>query len=392
MRRSSLALKLYAAFACAYWLPQLYGVLKLLELPTVESMQPDRSRTEWPRVSVIITACNEEDTIEEAVRSRLEDDYPELEIVLIDDRSEDGTGAIVDRLATEDPRVTAIHIRELPAGWVGKVHAMDVGVRTASGEWLLLSDADVRVRPGTIQRSISFADERGFDHLAVFPQFLPAGILLDAVVSDLSRILCVFGRIWAISDPDSGAAAGSGSFNLVRRTALEATEGLEWIRLEVADDVTLGQMLKSSGARQQMIKGNGWVAVCFYPTIRDAVFGSKRAMFTSLGVCSQNRSVAEGAGGSELDLAPLILSVQRRNSKLRLLGRALACAQLAVALIFNRWFERPPAHAAFAPFASVIVGALSVRAGILGAVRGGINWRGTFYPTSLLKSGRRFRP
>jgi Glycosyl transferase family 2 len=392
MTSSNRALKAYAAIAFAYWIPQLYGVRRLFELPAIADMVPDGARTEWPRVSVIITACNEEETIEDAVRSRLEDDYPALELVLVDDRSTDRTGAIVDMLAEADPRISAIYIEELPDGWVGKVRAMDVGARAAGGEWLLFSDADVRVRPGTIARAVSYADAQGIDHLAVLPEFLPAGAFIDAVVSDFSRILCVFGRVWEIGDPKSSAAAGSGSFNMVRRRALEASEGLEWLRLEVADDVTMGQMLKASGARQQLAKGNGWVGVCFYPTIRDALVGSERAMFTALGGCSLVRCLAIGAGLAGLELAPLALALQRRDRWSRRLGVALVGVQLAVSIVFNKWFERSPCDAVVAPLGSLAIAVLSARAGVLGKARGGINWRGTFYPTSLLKSGRRFRP
>jgi len=392
MAPRNLALKAYAALAFAYWVPQLYGARKLNELPIVDEIVEDDERTEWPLVSVIITACNEEDTVEDAVRSRLEDYYPGLEIVLIDDRSTDGTGAIVDALAAEDSRITPIHIEELPEGWVGKVRAMEVGARATGGEWLLFSDADVQVRPGTIARAVSFAEGEGLDHLAILPEFLPAGALIDAVVSDFSRILCVLGRVWEISDPKSSAAAGSGSFNMVRRNALEATEGLEWLRLEIADDVTMGQMLKAAGARQQMAKGNGWVAVCFYPTIRAGMVGSERALFTALGGCSLARCMVAGVGFAGLELAPLVLALQRRNMMLRFVGAALTGVQLAVAVVFNRWFGRPPCHSLVAPLGSLVMALLLVRAGVLGKARGGINWRGTFYPTPLLKSGRRFRP
>lgn len=391
MKSLNKALKAYAALTCAYWLPQLYGVMRLSGVPTVEGMSPETERTDWPRVSVIITACNEEDTIEAAVRPRLDDDYPELEIVLIDDRSTDGTGTMIDRLAEEDPRITPIHVDELPHGWLGKLHAMDVGVRAASGDWLLFSDADVQVRAGTLGRTVAYSEENGVDHMAILPDFLPAGFILDAAISNFARIMCVLGRMWAVSNPGSRAAAGSGSFNMVRRETLEATEGLEYLKLEVSDDVTIGQMLKASGARQAFAKGNGWVAVCFYPTIQDALVGSERALFTALGGCSMWCCIGIGVGFVGLELAPLVLGLQKRNLKVRRLGRALMCVQIAVSLVFDRWFERPLCHAPLAPLGSAAIMGAFIRAGVLGAARGGIQWRGTFYPTSLLKSGRRFK-
>jgi len=383
----------YTAAAFTYWLSQVYSVFRLRsEVPMVEQMPVDESRTGWPGVSVIIAACNEEAAIEEAVRSRLDDDYPGLELILVDDRSTDRTGEIADRLAGEDPRLKVIHITKLPEGWLGKVHAMNEGALAAIGDWLLFSDADVRVREGAIKRTVAYAEEFGLDHLPVLPELLPSSPLIDIGISTLSRILLTAGRVWAVGDPRSSAAAGSGSFNLVRRSALDATEGLEWLKLEVADDAAMGQMLKASGARQRLAYGRGQVMVNFYPTVRDALAGSERALFTALGGFSMLRTCAIGVGLTALDLSPLLLAVKGRNDGTRRIGRALFAIQIGVSAAFNRWFGRPAFHAVFAPLASTALAALMVRAGVLGKVRGGIMWRGTFYPTSVLKPGRRFKP
>src|SRR6185503_6720653 len=127
----------------AFWLfTGMLGVVSMWTMPVLARQRsPDPPR--WPKLSIIIPACNEAASIEAAVTSRLAQDYPDFEVCVIDDRSTDGTGAIVDRLAEGDPRVRAVHITELPEGWLGKVHALHRGVSIATGEWLLLSDADV---------------------------------------------------------------------------------------------------------------------------------------------------------------------------------------------------------------------------------------------------------
>lgn len=385
--------RILAALCCAYWVPQAYFMRRIMrDVPTVESMPLDGSRVSWPKVSVIIPACNEEDSIEASLRSRLEEDYPDLEIIFVDDRSTDRTGEIADRLASIEPRIKVIHVADLPEGWVGKVHAMYAGTGAAAGDWLLFSDADVQVGKGTLKRTIGFAERHAIDHLPVFPEFLPSGFLLDVVISTLSRLLCMGGRVWAVGDPESNAAVGVGSFNLVRSSALEASPGLEWLKLEVVDDASMGQMLKASGASQLLANGHGYVAVKFYTSIRDALVGSERGMFTAIGGFSLARCVAMGALFTALELAPLLFALDRHDAFLKRLGLAALSTQVGVSIAFNRWFGRPAYHAAFAPLASTSVAVLIIRAGILGKARGGINWRGTFYPTSLLKPGRRFRP
>src|SRR5258708_6682500 len=176
------ALTVGATIAACYWLFAAVRMLRAMRtvpmLGELKSVEP----AHWPKVSLIVPARNEADSIERAVRSRLGDDYPDLETVLVDDRSSDGTGAIVDRLAAADARVVPVHLTQLPSGWLGKVHALHQGVARAHGEWLLFSDADVEFQPGTLRRVIAYCEERGIDHLAALPLFRCNGLLVDAVV------------------------------------------------------------------------------------------------------------------------------------------------------------------------------------------------------------------
>ena len=133
-------------------------------------------------------ARNEVETLGPAMRSRLAEGYPALEVVLVDDRSTDGTDALVDAIAAEDPRVRALHLTSLPPGWLGKLHAMSEGLRLATGEWLLFSDADVDLAPGTLTRAVSYAEARQLDHLSILPQLRPATWLVDAALASFTRI------------------------------------------------------------------------------------------------------------------------------------------------------------------------------------------------------------
>jgi hypothetical protein len=192
-----------------------------------------------------------------------------------------------------------------------------------------------------------------------------------------------------VGDPDSGAAAGSGSFNLVRRSALDATQGLEWIKLEVGDDVGLGIMLKESGARQMVANGRGFVGVRFYGSIGEALRGGERAGFTSIGNFSLGRLTAMGAFLLASELSPFVLLASRTRS-VRMLGAALLGVDVASSASILAWAGQPRWLAVFQPFAIPVLAYGFIRTGVLGKVRGGIYWRGTFYPTEMLKPGRHF--
>ena len=138
----------YAFIGCVYWLWMFVGTLRVVRaVPMLAQSDSPPPRT-WPKLSIIIPACNEAAALESALCSVLQQDYPELEIILIDDRSSDGTAAIVDRMAAGDPRIVAFHVEQLPVGWLGKVHALALGTEKASGSWLLFTDADVHLAPG----------------------------------------------------------------------------------------------------------------------------------------------------------------------------------------------------------------------------------------------------
>src|SRR6185295_7139495 len=144
----------------ALWVYAGLHIKKLCDLPLSEP------GSRLPSVSLIAPARNEERNIEQAVRSLLKLDYPDLQITLVNDRSTDSTGQILDRLAKEFPQLHVVHLTDLPAGWLGKNHAMQLGAERSTGEWILFSDADVIFEPTTLKRAIRYATETQVDHLA----------------------------------------------------------------------------------------------------------------------------------------------------------------------------------------------------------------------------------
>ena len=106
-----------------------------------------------------------------ALGTRLAEDYPDLEVVVIDDRSSDGTAALLATMAARDARLRPIRVDSLPARWLGKVHALAQGAAVATGDWLLVSDADIEFAPDTLRRAVAACEADGLDFLALVPEF-----------------------------------------------------------------------------------------------------------------------------------------------------------------------------------------------------------------------------
>lgn len=375
------------ALGCLYWIASALGAARVLRgVSTLDTLSP-KEPARWPKLSIIIPACNEAHTLEKAMQSKLAEGYPDLEVVLVEDRSTDGTGALVDRLAAADPRITALHVHALPDGWLGKLNAMNEGQKHAQGEWLLFSDADVHFTPGALRRAVAHCEERGLDHLAVFPEIWRSGLLLDCATATLTRQICVGGRFWAVADPRSRAAAGVGAFNLVRRSALARTKGFEWLKLEVGDDMALGQMLKRSGGRSEVMGGRGQVALHLYHSYPELARSAEKSFLAFKFNLALALSVAVLL--LLLELSPFLSLLPFAPPAVQLMGLCGLGAALLGAVGVNRFMGHPALPALLFPIGSALVVFLLVRAAVLGAARGGLTWRGTLYPTRALIDGRR---
>ena len=388
----------YAFVGCVYWLWMFVGTLRVVRaVPFLVRSDSPPPQT-WPKLSIVIPACNEADSLESALRSVLQQDYPDLEIILIDDRSIDGTAAIVDRIAACDPRIVAIHVEQLPEGWLGKVHALDLGVRKASGSWLLFTDADVHMAPGALRRAIAYAAHRSIDHLAAIPDFWPNSLPVDANLALFARTFVVAMRVWAVADPQSDTSIGVGAFNLVRREALEHTEGFSWLRMEVGDDLGLGMMLKQSGARCCLVNAHSLLGLHWYRTLTEMAHGAEKAYATAAH-CSLVRTVMLCLVLVAMEWAPLVALAAcatgfqpvRQIPGLLWSGVAMLAAAVGSSVILARWSKSRLLPSLLFPLAAIVAAGIMLRSGWLGYRRGGIMWRGTLYPKDQLLAGRRLK-
>jgi cellulose synthase/poly-beta-1,6-N-acetylglucosamine synthase-like glycosyltransferase len=221
----------------------------------------------------VIPARNEERDIETAVRSHLASSYRDLEVVVVDDRSTDGTAAILARLASEHPRCRVVVGVEPPPGWLGKPHALAQGAAVARGELLLFADADVLYDPRALAEMVAMLEAERLDFFFVVPRIEARGFWENVLMPNL--VVTFFGGpAFLIARPRTRwAAAGGGAGNLVRRAAYDAVGGHAALPDSVIDDIRLGYLFKRAGYRIATARGEDRLRVRMYRGFREVVDG-----------------------------------------------------------------------------------------------------------------------
>jgi glycosyltransferase involved in cell wall biosynthesis len=358
-------------------------VLLLTDLPG------DEPPGGWPRLAVIFAARNEAGGVEAATRSLLAQDYPNLEIIAVDDRSTDATGAILDRLAEQDPRLRVVHVRELPVGWLGKNHALQTAADATDAPWLLFTDADVVFAPDALRKAIAFALHERADHLTVVPQMPTESVDERIFMSMFNLIFVLHSPLRKVVDWRSRAFIGVGAFNLVRAKAFQDVGGLRRLALSVDDDMRLGQALKWGGYQTRMLVGLGSVSVRWHVGALGMIRGLEKNFFAGLEF--KLRMVALGVG--------VVLWVGCAPHLGLVVGpwwsRAVCAGGVgALAVILHVVGRSSGIHGLYAlalPVSAAMIAFAMLRSTWLTLRRGGVRWRDHFYPLAELKAHVRRR-
>jgi glycosyltransferase involved in cell wall biosynthesis len=341
-----------------------------------------------PRLSVVVPARDEAAAIGRAIGSVLAQDYPDLEVVVVDDRSSDTTGQVVAGLAANDPRVLAIRVDALPAGWLGKNHALWRGADRASGEWLLFTDADIVFAPGALRRAVTYAVAEGLDHLTLAPRLVARGVAVRAFVAFFAYAFIALWGAYLANDPKSTRGVGIGAFNLVRRAAYERIGTMRSLSLRPDDDIRLGRRLRGFGFRQRVLNGRDLMSVEWYPSLRAAISGLEKSLYSSM-----EYRVVDAALALTFLLAtmvwPFVGVLLLGGIDRLLLGAVVACLVAGLLETYRQsmaetlWPSRLVV-ALLMPFSAACFAWAVGRSVYLAETRG-VRWRGTTYPLSLLR-------
>lgn len=339
-----------------------------------------------PRVSIVVAARDEAQGLEAGLHSLLAQDYPGYEVIVVDDRSSDSTPQILARAAARDARLKVIRVDELPAGWLGKNHALERGAAAAHASILVFADADVVFAPDVLSRAVSYALQAGRDHLALAPDIAVPSAVLGMFMGAFTLFFTLYARPWKAPDRNSRCFIGVGAFNLVSAAVYRAVGGHRRIALRPDDDIKLGKIIKEAGYSQEMLFAHGLMSVEWYPSLPAVARGLEKNSLAGV-----DYNVAGMLAGT---CAQLLLFVWPFVALVTTGGGAWTLYAVTCGVILGsyaaiaRLLDAPRWYALGLPVMALVFVGILWRATFITLRDGGINWRGTRYPLAALKSNR----
>ena len=264
----------------------ILSYLEARDPPRIRIDQPCRLPPNPPFVSIIVPARNEEGNIRQCLESLLQLDYPAFEIIVVNDRSRDGTGSVVKEFVRRDPRVRQVNGERLKQGWLGKSHAVHQGVQAARGEWLLFVDADTWHHPKGLSASMDRILRENVDMLSLYPHFVCKSFWEKVIQPAVGRMILIAGPMMFVNSRKRIFRIffmAIGQFILIRRSAYEAVGGHEAIRDRVTEDVELAKRVKGAGYHLQFLYGIDVLHTRMYTTFSDLWHGWSRSFYPAMG-------------------------------------------------------------------------------------------------------------
>ena len=354
------------------------------QLPRIKDTAPaDACRC--PRLSLLFAARDEEAKLPAALATMVEIDYPGLEIAAVDDRSQDATGRILDEFAVANANIRAVHVTDLPKGWLGKPHALQKAYEASSGEWLLFTDADVKFERTSLRRAWAMAERLGVDHLTLFGDIEMRGFWEKTLITFFGLAFHLASDPARVSSPKSRMYVGVGAFQLLRRSAYEAIGTHRKLAMEVVDDMKLGKLVKAGGFRSAVGLAQDFIAVRWQTGLGNLIRGVTKNFFAAFGY-SLAFAMAAFSAMLVVNVAPFV-GVVLAHGWIRLFC-ALA---IGVALFLHVGVDLvnrvSPLYALTHPIGAILFCYMIARSVVVTLRRGGVTWRGTFYPLEDLKKG-----
>ena len=345
-----------------------------------------------PRVSIILAARNEQETLPATLESLLGLDYPDYEVILVDDDSDDRTGAIADEWMERSAsrgKLRVIHNHELPAGWRGKVHALSLAEKAATGEWVLATDADVVFEPTLLRQAVILALQKDAQLLSLTPELEMQSLAERVVMPAFGLLLFLFFPPRLVNHAGSRRALAAGAFLLMRRKVLDSLGGYGRLRDTLIEDLRMAEMFKHHGQRIHLAVTRSVFSTRMYKNWREVFEGLARSAWEGTG-----RSIWKVLGGvmmgSVLAVLPSIsllslLLVHAIAGASPALDSALLAAAAATGMTVLIYYPvitfagLAPWYAFSLPLASVFYSAVAITSALSNLAGPGVRWKGRRY-------------
>jgi cellulose synthase/poly-beta-1,6-N-acetylglucosamine synthase-like glycosyltransferase len=371
----------------------LNGMRRVPDLSRIDpATLPPFPKNIGPNLTVVVPARDEEAVIDQCLRSLLASTGLRLQIIAVDDRSTDLTGAHMDAIAAETRasksphQLEVIHVTELPAGWLGKPHALATGATRGASPWILFTDGDVLFGPRALELALRYATELSADHLVLAPSIIFHSAGERAVLGAMQAMAMWMLRLWKVADPRARDSFGAGAFNMIRRDAYNAVGGFEALRLEILEDVFLGMRVKRAGFAQQVILGPNLVRLRWL----NGAFAVINLVEKNGFAVTRFRTPLQLLACLSFPMHAIVPLAAIFSGGWNTAAGLLAYFGITLCYQASRRVTRVPVWCAlfFAP-AVLLVGWALLRSMFLALWRGGVVWRGTLYPLEELRRAAR---
>jgi hopene-associated glycosyltransferase HpnB len=374
-----------AAGLFAFW-----NIIGVVILRPVSFSDPPPFRL--PRVSILLAARNEQEMLPATLDSLLKLDYPDFEIILVDDDSDDRTGAIADEWAQRHGaagKLHVIHNHHLPTGWRGKVHAMNLAAQTATGEWVLSTDADVVFHPSLLRQAVELAQRKNVQFLSLTPELEMQSWAEKVVLPAFGFLLFMLFPLRRVNDPRSSRAMAAGAFLLMRHDDLKALGGYARLRDTLIEDLRMAELFKRNGRRTYLGVTRGVFHTQMYENWREVFEGLARSAWEGAG-CSLWKVLAGVAAGSALAVLPwvslaalwlahLIAGIPLAHDPAFIAAAAASAASAIIYCPVVIFAGLSPLYTFTLPLASLFYSTVSAVSAFRSLTGPGLRWKGRSY-------------
>jgi glycosyltransferase involved in cell wall biosynthesis len=371
---------------CGAWIFLIRSMINSLRFtPWIDKFE--KKEHDNPKVSIILPARNEEEFLEKCLDSLMDQDYPNYEIIIIDDSSEDSTGKIISKYAKQDSKIIPVSARPKPDGWMGKNWACMEGYKKATGELLLFTDADTTHAKNVISLAVSHLLTFNLDALTAIPRMLSIDFWTKITLPMISTFLHTRFSAIRVNDPSKRTGYFFGSFFIIKQKTYDEVGTHEGVKQEIIEDGALGKKVKDSGYKMKMVRGDHLIDA-IWARDKSTLWNALKRLMIPLYI--QNHGIAVGIFFAVLFLLfmpfPIlmyssILTFETLSNSMVFVSSLFASILIYIGAVIEvkKGLQLKLIHALFGPVGSLVV-VLGFLSGLLQAKKdSSVSWRGRKY-------------